>query len=154
MANYGAAGELQRLANQAGVDNSNGGYTGLDLMYQKSLKDAGLAAGGANLDGARVDQLIDARALNQPIARSISPASGTTAGGTAITIRGTGFTGVVYVRFQVESTALQSGNATSVVVVNDTTITCVTPAGVAGLAGLLLFKVGYVSLLNGAYTFT
>lgn len=52
---------------------------------------------------------------------SISPTGGTTAGGTAVTIKGTDFGGTSGVTFG--GTA-----ATSVKVVNSTTITCVTPA--------------------------
>eukprot|EP01037_Dinobryon_pediforme_P005920 gene5920-5989_t len=53
---------------------------------------------------------------------SVSPTSGTLAGGTAITITGTGFTGATGV-------TIGGVAATSVVVVNSTTITAVTPAG-------------------------
>lgn len=58
----------------------------------------------------------------QPVSvQSITPSIGTTAGGTAITVRGIGLTG---------TTALTIGGTTctSIVVVNDTTVTAVTPA--------------------------
>ncbi len=53
---------------------------------------------------------------------SVSPTSGPLAGGTAITITGTGFTGATGV-------TINGVAATSVVVVNSTTITAVTPVG-------------------------
>ena len=56
---------------------------------------------------------------------NISPNSGTNAGGTTVTITGTNFTATTLVTF--------GGNsASSVNVVSDTTITCVTPAGTPG----------------------
>ena len=60
-----------------------------------------------------------------PTVSSISPSSGTTAGGTAVTISGTNFVSDAVVAFGGDS-------GTSVVVVNSTTITCVTPARSSG----------------------
>ena len=57
-----------------------------------------------------------------PTVTGLSPSSGPAAGGTSVTITGTGFTGATAVDFG--STA-----ATDVVVVNDTTITANSPAG-------------------------
>ncbi len=57
-----------------------------------------------------------------PTVTGVAPDEGPAAGGTAVTITGTGFTGTVAVDFA--DTA-----ATSVVVVSDTQITCVTPVG-------------------------
>jgi hypothetical protein len=60
-----------------------------------------------------------------PTVSSVSPSSGTTAGGTAVTITGTNFASGATVMFG--GTA-----ATGVTVVNSTTITATTPAGSAG----------------------
>ena len=57
-----------------------------------------------------------------PVVSSLSPLGGPLAGGTAVTITGTGFTGATAVHFGVNL-------ATNLVVVNDTTITVVSPAG-------------------------
>lgn len=63
--------------------------------------------------------------LAAPTVTSLTPTSGSTAGGTSITITGTGFrTGA---RVKVGTAA-----ATSVVVNSATSITCATPAGTAG----------------------
>jgi len=56
---------------------------------------------------------------------SLSPSSGVAAGGTSVTLTGTGFTGTTSVK-------VGSTSATSFTVVSDTQITAVTPAGTAG----------------------
>ncbi|GHE64900.1 IPT/TIG domain-containing protein [Roseivirga thermotolerans] len=63
--------------------------------------------------------------LGKPVIDSISPLAAVTAGGTAITIEGREFTGTTAV-------TLGGTACTSVVVVNDRKITCVTPAKSAG----------------------
>jgi len=59
-----------------------------------------------------------------PDVSSVSPATGPSAGGTAITITGRGFTGATGVK-------IGGAAATGVAVVNDTTITATDPAGTA-----------------------
>jgi hypothetical protein len=82
-----------------------------------------------------------------PTVTSVSPNSGHTTGFTPITITGTRFTGVVLVT--VGGTA-----ATGVVVVNDTTITALTPAGVAGAANVIVTSpVGASTGGTGAFTY-
>jgi hypothetical protein len=63
------------------------------------------------------------------VVKSAAPGSGTTAGGTPITITGTGFNGATAV--YIGATA-----ASDVVVQNPTTITAMTPAGGVGLANI------------------
>ena len=66
-----------------------------------------------------------------PVITSISPLTGSTAGGTSVTITGTSFTGATLVTF--------SGlSATSLSVVNSTTITCITPTRGTGAAGIIV----------------
>lgn len=62
-----------------------------------------------------------------PTITAVSPANGLTAGGTAITITGTGFTSAT-----TPSVLIGGACATGVTVVNATTITATTPTGVAG----------------------
>jgi IPT/TIG domain len=62
----------------------------------------------------------------------VSPTSGSIAGGTNVTLTGTLFTGATDVKFDTTS-------ATSIVVVNSTTITCVTPAHAAGTVNVTVF---------------
>lgn len=66
-----------------------------------------------------------------PTVTSISRTLGSSAGGVSVTLTGTNFTGTTGVTFG--GTA-----ATSVVVVNDTTLTCVTPAHAIGVASVLV----------------
>lgn len=77
---------------------------------------------------------------------SISPATGPAAGGTPVTIKGTRFSGASGVTFG--GTA-----ATAFVIVNDTTITCTTPAKTAGAYNVVVTDdAGNITLTNG-YTY-
>ena len=66
-----------------------------------------------------------------PTVTSIAPTSGSSAGGTAITITGTGLTGTTAVKFGTVAAA-------SFVFVNDTTVTAVAPPHVAGVANVIV----------------
>ena len=82
-----------------------------------------------------------------PTVTSVSPSSGSTLGGTAVTITGTNFAAGATVTFG-------SAGATNVVVVSSTTITATTPAGSAGAATVTVTNLGALagSLTNG-YTY-
>ena len=71
----------------------------------------------------------------QPSIASVTPTSGVTSGGTTITIRGSAFDA---------STSVEIGGApaTSVTVVNGTTLTAVTPAGTAGARDIVVAAFG------------
>ncbi|WP_374708919.1 IPT/TIG domain-containing protein [Nitrobacter vulgaris] len=78
-----------------------------------------------------------------PTVSSVAPNSGSTIGGTSVTITGTGFTGATAVTFG--GTA-----ATGITVVNDTTITASTPPHAAGaVAVAVTAPSGTASLPNG-----
>lgn len=77
---------------------------------------------------------------------SIVPNSGKNSGGTPVTITGTSFTGAGDVLFN-------GVPATSVVVVNDTTITCVTPAGPLGLVDVVVEGVGGTGTLEDGFEY-
>lgn len=79
------------------------------------------------LGGSSNDNSLFTYALTKPAVSGISPTSGTSEGGTAVTISGANFTGATGVTFG--GTA-----ATRVILVDDSTITCTTPAGSAGTA--------------------
>jgi hypothetical protein len=66
-----------------------------------------------------------------PQVSSVSPSGGSILGGTPVTITGSNFTGATSVTFDGVS-------ATSINVVNSTTITCVTPAHVQGLVNVVV----------------
>lgn len=81
-----------------------------------------------------------------PTVTSCSPSSGTTAGGTEVTITGTDFTGATGVTFG-------GAAATSVVVVNATTITCATPVGTAGAKDVTVTTAAGTGTLVGGFTY-
>jgi hypothetical protein len=72
-----------------------------------------------------------------PTVSGIVPAAGSSSGGTAVTISGTGFLSPASVAFPDLGTG---GAATSVVVVNANTITAVAPAHAAGLADVVVMN--------------
>ncbi len=77
---------------------------------------------------------------------AINPASGNTAGGISVMITGMNFTGATGVTI--------GGNlAASVSVVNDTTLTAVTPPGTVGSASVVVINPGGPSAANTLYTY-
>jgi hypothetical protein len=105
-------------------------------------------------DGTSVAGVVATSTQVAPVLASLNVTSGTVAGGTAVTITGTGFDpswqqlGSVYFG--------PTSRATSVVVVNATTITCVTPAvsGPGAVAVIFTNGDGQSASLGAAYTFT
>lgn len=81
-----------------------------------------------------------------PVVTSVSPSQGSQAGGTAVTITGSGLTGAVAVRFG-------SALATDVVVVSDTQITATTPAG-TGTVHVTVTGPGGTSTQNVTFTYS
>ena len=81
-----------------------------------------------------------------PAVTAVSPTSGSTAGGTSITITGTNFGN--------GSTVTVGGSAcTSVSVVSATSITCTTPAGSAGTASVVVTSGGQSNAANSLFTY-
>jgi formylglycine-generating enzyme required for sulfatase activity len=81
-----------------------------------------------------------------PTISSVSPTSGSTAGGTTITITGTNLTGAT-------SVTVGGVAATGVAVVNSTTVTAVTPAGTAGAKTVTVTTPGGTANLANAFTY-
>jgi formylglycine-generating enzyme required for sulfatase activity len=81
-----------------------------------------------------------------PTVSSVSPTSGSTLGGTAITITGTALTGA-------SSVTVAGVAATSVVVVSPTSITAVTPAGAAGAKNVAVTTAGGTASLTNGFTY-
>ena len=77
-----------------------------------------------------------------PTVTALNPTSGSTAGGTSVTITGTNLTGATAVSFG--GTA-----ATGVSVVNATTVTCTSPAHAAGLVDVTVTTPGGTSATTG-----
>ena len=83
-----------------------------------------------------------------PTITSVSPSSGSTSGGTAITITGTGFANGAAVK-------VGGTSATSVVVVNSTSITATTPAGTAGPQDVVVTNTDAGTVTStGGFTYT
>ena len=85
-------------------------------------------------------------ALAAPTVTGVSPNSGPAAGGTLVTITGTGFSDVAAVDFGTTA-------ATNVTVVNDTTITADSPAG-TGTVNVTVITRGGTSAISAADQFT
>jgi hypothetical protein len=81
-----------------------------------------------------------------PTISGISPASGSTAGGTAVLVSGSGFTGG-------STLTIRGVSATNVVVNSATSISAVTPAGVAGPADVTVSTSGGTATLGGGFTY-
>ncbi|XP_069815730.1 fibrocystin-L-like [Dendropsophus ebraccatus] len=82
----------------------------------------------------------------QIIVSSITPTSGSLAGGTLVTIYGSGFSN--------NSTVELGGKKCSVVFANLTAINCITPAGAAGSADVVIFANGFSKTLPNVFSFT
>jgi formylglycine-generating enzyme required for sulfatase activity len=81
-----------------------------------------------------------------PTVSSVSPTSGSTSGGTAITITGTNLTGA-------SSVTVGGVAATSVVVVSPISITAVTPAGAAGAKNVAVTTAGGTATVTNGFTY-
>jgi formylglycine-generating enzyme required for sulfatase activity len=81
-----------------------------------------------------------------PAVNGIAPTSGPTAGGTLITLTGTNLLGAAGV-------TVGGVAASSVQVINATTVTAVTPAGTAGTAAVAITTPGGTANLPGAFTY-
>jgi hypothetical protein len=105
------------------------GVTFLSATQVRATTPAGTAGARAvqvtNPDGQSVSLANAFTYVAPPTVTSVSPSSGPTAGGTAITVTGTGFIAGATVR-------VGGTSATAVSVVSATSITAVTPAGSAG----------------------
>ncbi len=84
--------------------------------------------------------------VDPPSISSITPNYGPTAGGTTITITGTALT-------DASAVTVRGRAATSVTVVNDTTVTAVTPAGSVGAANVQVTTPGGTATISGAFTY-
>ena len=120
-----------------------------DIAEDKIVTAAGSNSATATLtaSGPWVMQMATFSSGPTPTVGSVNPNTGTTAGGTAVTITGTNFASGATVTFG-------SGSATNVVVVNSTTITATTPAGSAGVATVTVTDPGgEASSLASGYTY-
>jgi hypothetical protein len=102
----------------------------------------------ANGDACRVDVDAICRGLlgTAPTFTALSPNNGPAAGGTLVTLTGSGFTGATSVSFG-------GAPGTSVTVVNDGQITAVTPAGANGAVDVTVSTPAGMVRLAGGFTY-
>ena len=103
----------------------------------------GLGVGGDGTPGTVGDS------LSPPSITSVSPSTGSEAGGTLITISGSNFNGVT-------SVTVGGNAATSVTTVSATSVTAVTPSGAAGSAVDIVVtnSDGQTATASGVFTYT
>lgn len=94
---------------------------------------------------AEADAFYAAIEADPPTITSITPATGTTAGGTAVSIVGTNLLGATAVTFGATT-------ATSIVI-TDTLITCVTPAKTAGAKDVVVTTPAGTVTSTGGFTY-
>ena len=85
--------------------------------------------------------------LPDPTVTAISPTSGTSAGGTTVTLTGTNFTAQTQV-------TVGGSACTPVTPTGSTSLTCSTPSGTAGAVNVVVTNVNAKSTLTSGYTFT
>jgi IPT/TIG domain-containing protein len=117
---------IRTQAGKAAAMTTALGYpaTGVPILADIGI-DYGSYAGQTSRSGTITPQAPYPTAASPPAVASVTPNTGLAAGGTSVTISGTGFTGATGVTFG--GTA-----ATAVVVVNANTITATSPAKAAG----------------------
>jgi hypothetical protein len=116
---------------------------------------SGLAAGtkyyvrafATNTSGTGYGSVVEFTTLALPTVSGISPSSGSTAGGTNVTITGTNFTGATAVKFG-------STDASSFTISSATTITATSPAGTAGVVDISVITPGGTSAASAGSKFT
>ncbi|MCX6551137.1 MAG: IPT/TIG domain-containing protein [Acidobacteria bacterium] len=81
-----------------------------------------------------------------PVPTAISPVTGGDAGGTAVTLTGSGF-------MSGASVTIGGVYATSIIVVSSTTITAITAAATAGAADVVVTQGSYTGRLQGGFTY-
>jgi hypothetical protein len=99
--------------------------------------------------------LASAAAAQQVNIHSVSPSSASTAGGTEVTITGTGFVAQCGPITCIPPRVFFGGvQATETRVVNDTTIVAVTPPHIPGTVTILYRQEAHAPILQSAFTFT
>jgi uncharacterized repeat protein (TIGR01451 family) len=132
---------------------TNGGTQGPDnqITYTPAAGAVGndsfsIAADGDAINDSTLAVTITIAAI-PPSVSSVSPPSGSTSGGTSVTITGTAVTGATGV-------TVGGAAATNVTVVSDTTITATTPAGSAGTVDIKVTTAGGTSPVSANDRFT
>ncbi|MBW3497584.1 putative Ig domain-containing protein [Janthinobacterium sp. NKUCC08_JDC] len=114
--------------------------------YNFVIKSTDVTGGNGPYNTSRSYSLV-INAQPPPTITGVTPASGPSTGGTAVTITGTGFTGVTALKFG-------ANNGVAITVVNATTMTATSPAGSAGTVNVTVTASGGTSATGAANQFT
>nr|WP_257626170.1 putative Ig domain-containing protein [Janthinobacterium sp. NKUCC06_STL] len=114
--------------------------------YNFVIKSTDVTGGNGPYNTSRSYSLV-INAQPPPTITGVTPASGPASGGTAVTITGTGFSGVTALKFG-------ANNGVAVTVVNTTTMTATSPAGSAGTVNVTVTASGGTSATGAANQFT
>jgi uncharacterized delta-60 repeat protein len=127
---------------------ANWTLTGTDMPTSGHIRARGRTAGGYYSGSSGVIEQISAYTapVAPPAVTGITPATGSTSGGTSVTITGSGFTGVT-------SVTIGGAPATSVSLLSPSSISAVTPARPAGAASVLVTTPAGTNAANTLYTF-
>ncbi|MCF8170586.1 MAG: IPT/TIG domain-containing protein, partial [Methylotenera sp.] len=136
----------------AGDSNTNGGanvsFASSAAASVSSIKITNRVNNAPAMTGGAIYQVCadDSPVVAAPTVTAVSPSSGSTAGGTSVTITGTNLT---------DATAVTIGGAacTSPTVVSETSITCTTPAGSAGSASVWVTTPAGTNNANTLFTY-
>jgi len=136
---------------KSGDVNGDGLVNATDLALLLSAWGANNADADFNGDGIvnGADMAVLFGAWSESVAltvQSVTPSSGPLVGGTSVTITGSGFVGVTDVLFG-------DASCTNVQVVNNTTVTAVTPAGSAGAHDVVVKTSAGTAALASGFTY-
>lgn len=137
------------FGNPARVSTSaNWRLTGTDIPATGLIRASGRVLGGyqSGSSGSISQTVSYTTSVAVPAVTSIAPNRGSTLGGTAVTITGTGFANATAV-------SMNGVALSNVIVVNPTTITALTPAGSAGSSSVRVATPGGVSANNSLFTY-
>jgi hypothetical protein len=131
----------------AGIDTIGLYNPGTATFYLRNSNDSGLAQRTFVFGPAGSDMTPLAEAWNAPVLTAVAPGTGSTLGGTAVTITGSGLSGATAVAFGTVAAASFS-------VISDAQIVATSPAGTAGIVDVTVTGPGGVSAVGTADPFT
>lgn len=140
------------------IDDLNAAVTSLTTSVDAAVTALGTASDSAAIEAAVASITADVEALNTavgggtgpgnaPVVTSISPSTGSVAGGNSVTVSGSGFTGATAVNFGTIA-------ATDFAVSSDTTVVSTSPAFAAGTVDVTVVTPNGTSATSTADQYT
>ena len=130
---FGASVAVNGITILAGAAYEDGGTTGVNSTPDEAAGDAGAV-------------YLFTLPVPPPVVTGVSPPIGNAAGGTSVTIAGSNLTGATAV-------TIGGAAATGITVVNDTTVTAITPPGAVGAASVEVSTPSGTSAPNTLFTY-